>query len=222
MEFGSPDPRWRFFQDRQRYLDQYDAQESAQLRAGNANYIAQLESIIAAQDQAARDQADLSAAAGRAAAEINQARADADHAATLAAQRESNEIAAADRQVAAFEAGGGSLNPSFAQAKAFAGGLMAASDGSGGPQPRLVTRDGRTYQVSGNGMIGGTVWITGFNVQKASPAVVKKAHEMMAGQMRLAGMSYADGVDFQRYNFVLGIAASTNTVVDLAISRRLR
>ena len=75
--------------------------------AGNANYIAQLESIIAAQDQAARDQADLSAAAGRAAAEINQARADADHAATLAAQRKSNEIAAADRQVAAFEAGGG-------------------------------------------------------------------------------------------------------------------
>lgn len=211
------DPRsaLAFFQNRRRYLDQYDAPESAQLRAGNANYIAQLESIIAAQDQAARDQADLSAAAGRAAAEINQARADADHAAALAAQRESNEIAAADRQVAAFEAGA-NPTPGFAQVKASAGGLMAATDEPSSPSPRIISRDGRTYQVSGNGMIGGTVWITGFNVQNANPAMVKKADLMMAEQMRLAGMSYADGVDFQRYNFVLGIAASTNTVVDLA------
>src|ERR1035437_1075336 len=74
----------------------------------------------------------------------------------------------------------------------------------------------RTYRPSGNALIGGTTWITGFNVQSADPALVAKEHEMMTSQMKLAGNQYSDGVDFKRYNFVLGIAAYTNPYLDLA------
>lgn len=74
----------------------------------------------------------------------------------------------------------------------------------------------RTYTPSGNGFIGGTTWITGFNVQKADPRIVAKEHQMMEQQMKLAGLRYADGIDFDRYNFVLGIAASTDALTDLA------
>lgn len=42
-----------------------------------------------------------------------------------------------------------------------------------------------------------------------------REREMMANQMKLAGNQYSDGVDFNRYNFVLGIAASTNPYIDL-------
>lgn len=72
-----------------------------------------------------------------------------------------------------------------------------------------------TYRPSGNALIGGTTWITGFNVQSADPALVAEEHAMMATQMRLAGNQYSEGVDFRRYNFVLGIAASTTPFLDL-------
>jgi len=74
----------------------------------------------------------------------------------------------------------------------------------------------RNYTPSGNGFIGGTTWITGYNVQSADPRIVAKEHEMMEQQMRLAGIRYADGIDFNRYDFVLGIAASTDALTDLA------
>jgi hypothetical protein len=82
--------------------------------------------------------------------------------------------------------------------------------------PTATSGNGGRYRPSGNGMIGGTRWITGYNVQSADPALVKRAHEMMAQQMHLAGLQYADGVDFEHYNFVLGIAASTDVMTDLA------
>lgn len=75
----------------------------------------------------------------------------------------------------------------------------------------------RTYTPSGNAMIGGTLWITGYNVQKADQKLIAKAHSMMDEQMKLAGLRYADGVDFDKYNFVLGIAASTDTYQDLTL-----
>ena len=74
----------------------------------------------------------------------------------------------------------------------------------------------RRYRPSGNGMIGGTVWIVGYNVQNADPKLIAKERAMMAQQMQLAGLPYADGVDFDRYNFVLGIAASTDVFTDLS------
>jgi len=64
-------------------------------------------------------------------------------------------------------------------------------------------------------MIAGTTWIVGYNVQSADPKVVAKERQMLAQQMKLAGLQYAERVDFDRYNFVLGIAASTTVFTDL-------
>jgi hypothetical protein len=74
----------------------------------------------------------------------------------------------------------------------------------------------RTYRPSGNALIGGTTWITGYNVQTADPHLVARERQMMARQMSLAGNQYSDSVDFNRYNFVLGIAASTDAFTDLS------
>lgn len=75
----------------------------------------------------------------------------------------------------------------------------------------------REYIPSGNGLIGGTTWIAGYNAPRnATPAVRAQAERMLAQQARLAGIPYDSAVDFKRYDFVLGIAASTNTVIDLA------
>ena len=71
------------------------------------------------------------------------------------------------------------------------------------------------YKPSGNGFVGGTTWIAGFNVQKADPALIAKSHEMLKQQMELAGLPYASGIDFERYNFVIGIGASTGAFTDL-------
>jgi hypothetical protein len=73
----------------------------------------------------------------------------------------------------------------------------------------------RRYRPSGNGFIGGTSWIVGYNAQNANPAVIAKEKEMLKKQMELAGIHFAGGVDFQRYNFVLGIGASTSILFDL-------
>ncbi|MGZ4897966.1 MAG: hypothetical protein ACXV9O_16070 [Candidatus Angelobacter sp.] len=73
----------------------------------------------------------------------------------------------------------------------------------------------RHYRPSGNAFIGGTSWIVGYNVQSENPAVIAKEKEMLKKQMELAGIPYAAGIDFGRYNFVLGIGASTNILVDL-------
>lgn len=74
----------------------------------------------------------------------------------------------------------------------------------------------RSYTPSGNAFIGGTTWITGYNLQSADPKLRAKMQGLMARQMKLAGLRYSEGVDFQRYNFVLGIGVSTNQYVDLA------
>jgi hypothetical protein len=73
----------------------------------------------------------------------------------------------------------------------------------------------RHYRPSGNAFIGGTSWIVGYNVQSENPAVIAKEREMLKKQMELAEIPYAAGIDFGRYNFVLGIGASTNILVDL-------
>jgi len=82
--------------------------------------------------------------------------------------------------------------------------------------PAGTTPGAKTYRPSGNALIGGTTWITGYNVQNADPNLVAKEREMMAQQMKLAGNQYSDGVDFNRYNFVLGIAASSDAFADLS------
>jgi hypothetical protein len=74
---------------------------------------------------------------------------------------------------------------------------------------------GRRYRPSGNAFIGGTGWIAGYNVQSANPTVIAQERAMLKKQMELAGQNYAEAVDFNRYNFVLGIGASTNIFLDL-------
>ena len=71
------------------------------------------------------------------------------------------------------------------------------------------------YKPSGNGMVGGTGWIVGYNVPKPTPELIAKSRAMLAEQERLAGHSYSDGIDFDRYNFVIGIAAETDFASDL-------
>lgn len=71
------------------------------------------------------------------------------------------------------------------------------------------------YKPSGNGMVGGTGWIVGYNVQKPTPELIAKSRAMLAEQERLAGHTYADAIDFNHYNFVIGIAADTDFGWDL-------
>lgn len=71
------------------------------------------------------------------------------------------------------------------------------------------------YRPSGNGMVGGTGWIVGYNVPKPTPELIAKSRAMLAEQERLAGHTYADAIDFAHYNFVIGIAADTDFTWDL-------
>ncbi|MGO9445629.1 MAG: hypothetical protein ACLPXB_12735 [Thiobacillaceae bacterium] len=96
-----------------------------------------------------------------------------------------------------------------------------------GERARLVARIGSfntnvkdaienaPYRPSGNGMVGGTGWIVGYNVPKPTPELIAKSRAMLAEQERLAGHTYADAIDFDHYNFVIGIAADTDFGWDL-------
>ena len=71
----------------------------------------------------------------------------------------------------------------------------------------------RTYISSGNGLIGGTSWILGYNVPPgANRALIDEAKR----RLRQMAADKSEKVDLNRYNFVLGIAASTAILKDLA------
>lgn len=75
---------------------------------------------------------------------------------------------------------------------------------------------GRQFIASGNGLIGGTRWRVGYNVPpNSSPEMRAHAREMLRDQARLAGVPYDEAVDFDRYNFVIGIATWTDAWRDL-------
>lgn len=75
----------------------------------------------------------------------------------------------------------------------------------------------RQYRTSGNGLVGGTAWQVGYNVPANAPPEVKaRAMEMVRQQARAANMPYDQQVDFERYNFVIGIANETVIWRDLA------
>lgn len=74
----------------------------------------------------------------------------------------------------------------------------------------------RTYVPSGNGLIGGTTWIAGYNVPAgSSPELRAHAKKRFREQAVLAGIPYNEAVDFDRFSFVLGIASSTAAFTDL-------
>lgn len=78
-------------------------------------------------------------------------------------------------------------------------------------------RDGRArhYVPMKNGLVGGMVWLLDFNAHTTDPQLIAQAHLNLQRQERLAGNAYSDAIDFQRYNFVLGIAKSTEAMHDL-------
>ncbi|MEQ1610029.1 MAG: hypothetical protein ABL956_13815 [Hyphomonadaceae bacterium] len=74
----------------------------------------------------------------------------------------------------------------------------------------------QTYRYVGNGLVGGTSWRTGYySPVGASPEVRARAFEALRQQARLANIPFDESVDLERYNFVIGIAASTDQWTDL-------
>jgi len=74
----------------------------------------------------------------------------------------------------------------------------------------------RTYTPSGDALIGGTTWITGYYVPPGSaPALKARAAAALRQQMAAAGIPYSEAIDFTRYDFVIGIGASTDAFTDL-------
>lgn len=76
----------------------------------------------------------------------------------------------------------------------------------------------RTYTYAGNGLVGGTGWRTGYySPVGASPEVRARALQMWRDQTRLNGGPNDATVDTDLYNFVIGVAVSTNFVADLGL-----
>lgn len=72
--------------------------------------------------------------------------------------------------------------------------------------------DNTCYRPSGNGLIGGTSWIVGYNEQNTDPVLVEKAKKRLETQFKLKGIEYVEAIDFKKYQFVLGIGASTEAI----------
>jgi hypothetical protein len=70
----------------------------------------------------------------------------------------------------------------------------------------------KCFLPSGKGLIGGTKWIVGYNTATLSKEQIEKAKQMVKKQLELAGEHYDEAV-FGRYQFVLGIAANTETII---------
>jgi hypothetical protein len=107
------------------------------------------------------------------------------------------------------------------------GGAPATSASAGlkglAPVPRAAPKTGapppeRTYAYAGNGLVGGTGWRTGYySPVGASTEVRERALRMWREQARLNGGPDDTTVDTNRYNFVIGVAASTSFIADLGL-----
>lgn len=83
--------------------------------------------------------------------------------------------------------------------------------------PKAKPAPQRVYRHSGNGLIGGTGWQLGYySPVGASAAVKARAREMVREQAKFAGVAYEESIDFERYNFVIGLAKETVIWKDLA------
>ncbi|MEX1108590.1 MAG: hypothetical protein WEC00_06740, partial [Dongiaceae bacterium] len=73
------------------------------------------------------------------------------------------------------------------------------------------------YEFYGNGFIGGTSWIAGYNrPSDADPELIDKINQLFRTNAELAGVAYGEAVDFERYNFVLGIGQTSTVFQDLS------
>jgi len=83
-------------------------------------------------------------------------------------------------------------------------------------QARCAAAPRRQYRYVGSGFVGGTTWRTGYYSPIGATAEQRaRASEMLRQQSRLAGIPYDEAVDLERYNFVIGVAASTSAWTDL-------
>ncbi|MBK6905567.1 MAG: hypothetical protein IPH08_00015 [Rhodocyclaceae bacterium] len=73
----------------------------------------------------------------------------------------------------------------------------------------------RTYVPSGNGLIGGTTWIAGYNVPAGSARAACARQKVFASRPFWRVFPINEAVDFDRFSFVLGIASSTAAFTDL-------
>lgn len=75
----------------------------------------------------------------------------------------------------------------------------------------------RVYRHSGSGLIGGTGWQIGYySPVGASERVRARAREMVREQARAANHSHEEAIDFDRYNFVIGLANSPSLLWDFS------
>lgn len=73
-----------------------------------------------------------------------------------------------------------------------------------------------SFVPSGSALIGGTGWIIGYNVPPGSkPELLARSQQILKRWSEAEGIPYNEKVDFAKYNFVLGIAASTDVFDDL-------
>lgn len=74
----------------------------------------------------------------------------------------------------------------------------------------------RVFRQSGNGLIAGTSWQLGYySPIGASPEVRARARELVRDQARRAGIPYEEKIDFDRYDFVIGLAKEADQWRDL-------
>jgi hypothetical protein len=81
---------------------------------------------------------------------------------------------------------------------------------------RIVVRPRcRRMIEQGDGLVGGMTWIAGFNARPgALPELRRRQREMLMQQFRASNIAW-DEACVQRYNFIIGIAASTDRFQDL-------
>jgi len=79
----------------------------------------------------------------------------------------------------------------------------------------LVTKEFENLKTAG--LVGGTTWIHGYNVPPGPEGekLRARADEMLHRQMELAGVKDTGMIDPKEYNFIIGVAASSNVLTDL-------
>ncbi len=74
----------------------------------------------------------------------------------------------------------------------------------------------RVYRPYGNGFVGGIGWLALYSVPPGADASLRRRMiDVFREQSAAAGQHYSEKVDLGRYNFVAGLAASTDRWSDL-------
>lgn len=110
---------------------------------------------------------------------------------------------------------GASVQPGASRSQEVATGPTAGLASNVPPLPGTQAKI-HDYKESGNGLVGGTTWIYGYNVPPGSQEAIRaRAEEALSVQMKLAGVQAKDFISTKDYNFILGMAASHSATEDL-------